>query len=187
MAKIYVRDYYSEIVNGQFVEKSNATQIVTVEYELNGIVLMRTHMTAFSSNADTKKIENIQKTELYVGGVKTDGVWGGGVWQLQVNSNDDPRTYRPAVATTEKYVDLDAFATTGVPVVVGANIALVQPEYNEDNTEVINQELVGTVKVDEQGNPLYINEVDFYALNVMPSLKDMFKFSIFRTQEITLS
>ena len=187
MAKIYVRDYYSKIENGQFVEATEATQIVTVEYELNGIILMRTHMTAFSSNADTQKIENIQKTELYVGGIKTDGVWGGGAWQLQVNSNDDTRTYKVATATKDKYVDLTVYAATGVPVVVGADVALVQPEYSEDNTEVINQELVGTVKVDEQGNPLYINEVDFYALNVMPSLKDMFKFSIFRTQEITLS
>ncbi len=187
MAKIYVRDYYSEIVNGQFVEKSNATQIVTVEYELNGIVLMRTHMTAFSSNADTKKIENIQKTEAYIGGVKNNGVWEQGNWQLQVNSNDDPRTYRPAVATTEKYVDLVAFATTGVPVVVGVDVALVQPEIDPETNEVTNQELIGTIKVDGNGSPLYVNEVDFYALNIMPSLKDMFKFSIFRTQGLTLA
>ncbi len=155
MAKIYVRDYYSEIVNGQFVEKSTATQIVTVEYELNAMVLMRTHMTAFSSNADTKKIENIQKTEAYIGGVKNNGVWEGGNWQLQVNSNEDTRTYKAAVATIEKYVDLAAFTATGVPVVVNPDVALVQPEYDTETNEVTNQELVGTVKVDGQGNPLY--------------------------------
>ena len=53
------RHYYSKKVNGEFIESTTPTQIVTIEYEYNNM-LMRSHMIGFMSNSNTETIEVLQ-------------------------------------------------------------------------------------------------------------------------------
>lgn len=176
------RNYYSKKVNGEFIESDTPTQIVTCEYEFNNM-LMRSHMVGFMSNANTETIEVLQETEALIGGIKVDGVWTGGTWTIQVNSNQDSRTIKVATAKTSGYVDLVTYMTTGVMRVVKDNEPFVVAEYDEEGV-ITNAELIGTIKEDAEGNPLYINEVKFYCGGIMPSLQPFLLSSLRRTQEI---
>ena len=166
----FVRAYCSEKNHSGYTElpAGKYSQVVTAEWTQDGKEY-RTHMFMFASNANTKRIENYQETEL-----KIDGEW-----KIQVISNEDRRFEKLAVATVDKYVNLVDYQATGVPVVVGPDVALVQAEVDAEGN-VTNAELIGTVK------PGYVTELEFYCMGVMPQLFNFFLFSIARMCSFTL-